>query len=74
MFKLTVGEALVMLLLLVVGLFTLYCAFIVAPISFYVEAECLRKGYPKSYVTIGLERYCSTLDGSVTVSVVKADK
>lgn len=48
-----------------------YTMFILCPVSIYAQSECLRNGYPNAYVTIGLERYCSTLDGSVTVKVVR---
>lgn len=48
-----------------------YVIFVVAPVILYTQAECLRKGYPKAYVTVGLERYCSTLDGAVTIQVIK---
>lgn len=53
----------------VLGAFFLYAIFALVPVSMYTDAECLRQGYPKSSVTIGLERYCMTLDGSVTVRV-----
>lgn len=53
------------------GVFCAYVMFFVVPVMFYAGAECLRNGYPKAHVTIGLERYCSTLDGSVTVKVTK---
>ena len=43
--------------------------FIYAPVRLYTEAECLAKGYPKYAVSVGLERYCVNLDGSVTVKV-----
>lgn len=49
----------------------LYLMFVIIPVSMYTEAECLRAGFPKAYVTIGLERYCATLDGPVTVRVEK---
>ena len=55
-----------------VGIFLLYGMFFIMPLSFYTDAECLRKGFPKSTVTIGLERYCMNLDGTVTVKVEKA--
>lgn len=45
--------------------------FIYMPVLLYTEAECIRKGYPKAYVSVGLERYCSNLEGSV---IVKVDK
>jgi len=53
-------------------LWLIYMIFFLAPISMYTQAECLRKGYPKYAVSIGLERYCMNLDGSVTVRVEKA--
>lgn len=49
--------------------FISYLLFVVLPVSLYTDAECLRNGYPKAHVTIGLSRYCSTLDGAVTVQV-----
>ena len=51
--------------------FMAFLFFVWAPVMMYAEAECLRTGYPKAYVTVGLERYCSTLDGAVTVRVTK---
>ena len=48
-----------------------YVLFIYTPVTLYAEAECLRAGYPKAYVSVGLERYCSNLDGAVTVKVDK---
>ena len=51
--------------------FLFYILFVILPVSLYAEAECLRLGYPKAAVTIGLERYCITLDGQVTVKVTK---
>lgn len=53
----------------IIGISILYLLFALVPVSLYTEAECLRQGYPKSSVSIGLERYCMTLDGSVTVRV-----
>jgi len=50
-------------------LLILYCAFIIPPVAIYTEAECLRKGYPEYRVSLGLERYCITLDGAITVKV-----
>ena len=52
-------------------LFAAYSAFVFLPVHLYAEAECLRNGYPKAYVTVGLERYCATLDGAVTVKITK---
>ena len=58
--------------LCVIAAFAAYLMFFLVPVAFYAEAECLRAGYPRSHVTIGLERYCSNLAGSVTVKVDKA--
>ncbi len=52
-------------------LFVLFDVFIWVPVYIYTEAECLRQGYPKPKVSVGLERYCMNLDGSVTVKVNK---
>lgn len=57
--------------LIVIALFAAYLMFVLIPVAFYADAECLRAGYPRSQVTIGLERYCTTLDGAVTVRVTK---
>ena len=54
-----------------VSLMMSYVFFIILPVSLYADAECLKKGYPKAHVTFRLERYCSTLDGAVTVEVDK---
>ncbi len=48
-----------------------YFIFAVLPVALYNEAECLRAGYPKGKITVGLERYCVTLDGTVAVKVTK---
>lgn len=52
----------------------LWLMFVMVPVMIYTEAECLRNGYPKYHVSIGLERYCSNFDGAVTVKVDRADK
>lgn len=49
-------------------------AFVYLPVFLYTDAMCLRMGYPKSDVSIGLEKYCITLDGDVTVNVDKLVK
>ena len=54
------------------GVFTAYLIFVAIPVMMYTEAECLRNGYPKYAVSIGLERYCMNLEGTVTVRVDKA--
>lgn len=51
------------------AVFAIYVLFIITPVVFYTDAECLKQGYPKGEVTIGLERYCTNLAGSVTVRV-----
>lgn len=48
-----------------------YMMLVMMPVTAYTEAECLRSGYPKAHVTVGLERYCSNFDGAVTVKVTK---
>lgn len=65
-FRVIVGIIAAALLLLV-----LYVIFIILPVTLYTEAECLKAGYPKYKVSVGLERYCVTLDGAVTVKVDK---
>lgn len=54
--------------------FLLFCAYVFVawgPTSLYAEAECLAAGYPKHQVSVGLERYCMNLEGTITVSVKK---
>ena len=68
------GNVIGWLLAVLGGILALFCAYtmlIYTPVSLYAEAQCLRNGYPKTYVSVGLEMYCSTLDGSVTVTVRK---
>lgn len=54
---------------------SIFCACIIfmlfayLPVGLYTQAECLRKGYPKYNVSIGLERYCMNLEGTITVRV-----
>ena len=58
------------------GAFLLFMFFLLVaylPVALYTQAECLRNGYPKYAVSIGLERYCMNLEGTVTVRVDKAD-
>jgi hypothetical protein len=52
--------------------FFFYALFVMVPVMMYTEAECLRNGYPKYAVTVGLSRYCTNLAGTVTVQVDKA--
>jgi hypothetical protein len=67
-----IGTGLGILMVAIMGGFFLWLMFAMVPVMMYTEAECLRKGYPKSYVTVGLERYCSNLVGDITVKVDKA--
>ena len=52
-------------------LFLAYVFFVIIPVTMYAEAECLRNGYPKAKVTIGIEMYCINLDGAATIKVKK---
>ena len=52
-----------------VALILFAVVFLYLPVRLYAEAECYRRGYPEARITIGLERYCMNLDGSVTVKV-----
>jgi hypothetical protein len=61
-FTLTVGS---------LGLVFFYAFFIALPTTLLAEEKCLADGYPKAHVTWNLKRYCSNLDGSVTVKVEK---
>ena len=69
-----VGIALVVLTVGGLVLFFLYTLFVYTPVSLWAQAKCLRNGYPKSSVSVGLESYCMNLDGSVTVRVDKASE
>lgn len=55
------------------GLFVLYAVIVYTPVSILAEDACLSKGYPKSYVTYDLDRYCMNLEGTVTVKVKELD-
>jgi len=48
-----------------------YLFFVWAPVSAWTDDECLSKGYPRSKVSITLGRYCTNLDGAITVKVDK---
>lgn len=61
--------ALVLMFVVPLISFSLYAMLVVMPVYFYNDAECLRQGYPSSSVSIGLERYCMTTDGVVSVTV-----
>ena len=67
-------EKAIITILIPMFLFALYVIFVLAPVSMWAEAKCLRNGYPKAATTIGLETYCMNLDGSVTVKVDGTDK
>lgn len=64
----------VIVLYVVICIFALYTLFVVVPVAAVAERDCLRAGYPKSQVTYNLERYCTTLDGAVTVRVDRIEK
>ena len=53
---------------------TVALIFVYLSVDLYTQAECLRNGYPKHAISVGLERYCMNLTGSVTVKVEKAGK
>ena len=52
----------VLLMILVVAVYL--------PVMLKTEAECLRQGFPKYSVSVGLESYCLNLQGVVTTVVV----
>jgi hypothetical protein len=43
--------------------------FVYIPVTSVAEEKCLERGYPKASVTWNLKRYCTNLDGSVTIKV-----
>jgi len=51
------------------ALLVILVMFVALPVSLAAEAKCLERGYPKAYITWNLKRYCSNLEGSVTVRV-----
>lgn len=51
--------------------FLVYALLVVMPVQLYADAKCLKNGYPKAEVTIGLEMYCMNMDGAITVKVDK---
>lgn len=52
----------------VIGIIIASCIYI--PVELSAKADCLAKGYPESRVTYDLKRYCTTLDGTITVRVI----
>ena len=60
-------------LLLIVSVLALFLYGLVfwGPYNLYAESQCLAKGYSEHRVSIGLEIYCMSLDGSLTVRVDK---
>ena len=44
--------------------------FVYLPVMLKTEADCLRQGFPKYNVSVGLERYCMNMHGAVTTVVV----
>ena len=67
----TILDKLIAVIISPIILLLVYGTFIWMPVNIYNEAECLREGYPENKVSIGLERYCMTLDGVITVRVDK---
>jgi hypothetical protein len=51
--------------------FLLLMMFVWVPVLLHTEARCLEAGYPRAKVTIGLERYCISLEGSTATRVTK---
>ena len=51
--------------------FVAFVIFVLMPVSLKNEADCLRQGFPGARTTITLERYCTALDGTVHINVVK---
>lgn len=52
-----------------VAVIAVFMMFVYMPVLLMAERQCLANGYPVTHVTVALERYCSTLDGAVTVRV-----
>lgn len=44
--------------------------FVLMAVMLKTEADCLRQGFPRYSVSIGLERYCLNIQGAVTTVVV----
>jgi len=44
--------------------------FVYMRVMLKTEADCLRQGFPKYSVSVGLERYCMNMQGAVTTVVV----
>lgn len=51
--------------------FVMYALFIYMPVYVLNKSNCLKKGYPVAQVDIFLNRYCTTIDGFITVNVDK---
>ena len=64
-----IGGALAALSLLMAVLMAVLML-VYAPVMLKTEADCLRQGFPKYSVSIGLERYCLNMQGAVTTVVV----
>lgn len=56
---------------LILGLVMVWMLFVMMPVILYADMKCAEAGYPKSKVTINLQRYCMTLDGEVTIKMEK---
>lgn len=66
--------AMTLFVVVILSVAVLMLLFVYVPVRLYTDAECLRMGYPKSAVTVGLERYCMNLDGTVSVRVERVSK
>lgn len=49
--------------------FFIYTLLAWVPVYLYAEAKCLAHGYPNTYVSVSLGRYCANFDSSVMVDV-----
>ena len=69
MYDKTVISGMFTLLMMAFALFIYGVAMI--PVAALADKKCIEAGYPKSRVTWDFEAYCITLEGAVTVPVVK---
>jgi hypothetical protein len=63
--KVATGVAVFILSLIVLTMF------VFVPVVLHTEARCLEAGYPRAKVTITLEKYCISLEGSSATKVTK---
>lgn len=62
---------LIMILIIAFPIFSLYTIMVWGPVALYTEVKCLEAGYPEYKVTVGLQKYCLNLEGTVSVQVNK---